>query len=84
MAADLGALLRTAPPLLTLGVVVFGLGGLADVVYHASPVAWTPTLDGYLGADGEIAHLVLFAGMALVVLGLVATGLRTVRSYPPV
>jgi hypothetical protein len=70
---------RAIAPLLGIGVLVFGTGDLADVLYHSAPAAWQPTLEAYLGTDGELAHLALFAGMVLVVAGLIQTGLRAGR-----
>ncbi len=55
---------------LTAGLVVFSAGGLLDLAFHFAPAAWLTVLTAYLGEDGEVAHLITFAGMALVVVGL--------------
>ncbi len=77
---ELWVRLRAVPPILALGVVVFGLGSLADVFYHAAPATWLPVIETYLGADGELAHLTLFVGMTIIVAALVQAGLRASRS----
>ncbi len=62
--------------LLRIGAVVFGLGSALDLVYHASPPAFAAWLEGFAGPDAERVHLVIMAGMALIVLGLLAEGIK--------
>lgn len=65
---------RRAP--LLLGPLVFGLGGVLDLVYHVAPTKEVPWLFAWLGPDGEVAHLMTFAGMVFVVASLVFSGVR--------
>jgi hypothetical protein len=57
------------PRLMQVGLVVVGLGGAADVLHHALPVA-ALDLAPYLGHEGGVAHAVTFAGMVVTMLGL--------------
>ncbi len=68
---------RGVSPPLALGVVVLAVGSLVDVVYHATPAVLRPAWETLPGVGGELAHLAIFAGMTLVVLGLLELGVRT-------
>jgi hypothetical protein len=65
--------------LLRVGLLVFVLGSGLDLLYHGSPAGWAPSLEAYVGPDGHRAHLVIMAGMLVIVLGLVAQGLAAGR-----
>jgi hypothetical protein len=59
------------PALARLGLMILTAGMLGDVVYHSLPVLSEPLL----GSDGLRAHLVIFAGMLLVMSGVLRRGL---------
>ena len=59
--------LRTMPLLLHVGLGVLLGGALADLVYHALPA----TTAEQIAIFGASAHLVTFAGMVLMSIGLV-------------
>lgn len=61
---------------LLLGALVFGLGGALDIICHVAPVNGLSWLFARLGPDGEVAHLITFVGMVLVVASLVFVGVR--------
>ena len=68
---DLAAL----PGTVRLGLGVSAIGGAADLVTHASFSA------GSAGNGTELsAHLVTFAGMVLVLAGVVVDGVRQTRA----
>ncbi len=75
----LWAEVRSLPLRLKLGLVVFGAGSVLDLIYHASPAQ---SLDRYLGVDGVGAHLTIFAGMVVILLGVFTQGLEKSRSSP--
>lgn len=58
------------PRLMRLGLLVFALGGLLDMLYHAVPVDWAIRLSVYLGEEGILAHGITFIGMVLTLSGL--------------
>lgn len=62
-----------------VGLAVFALGGLLDLVYHTLPPGPQALAERYLGTDGSYAHLVTFVGMLLIALALVAAA-RQARS----
>jgi hypothetical protein len=64
------------PVLMRLGLAVFGVGGLADLLYHA-----LPPQRGLLGAGPFWAHAVTLVGMVLTMLGILTAG-RWKRSRP--
>lgn len=55
------------------------LGGLADVVAHLGLPAEAGHAHGFSAAEVE-AHLIVFVGMVLVLLGVVIDGAR--RAHP--
>ena len=59
------------PPLARAGLLILAFGLVADLLYHALPVLTAPLL----GNDGGRAHLILCAGMVVVIGGLVEQGL---------
>jgi hypothetical protein len=58
-----------------LGIVVLLFGAGLDLVYHVPAIVGQDTIDGYLGENGFLAHLVTFIGMAVTLFGVVAAGL---------
>ena len=77
-----GHSLRGLPGAVRLGLAVVGFGAFADLVTHlgvpgaaASGAAHTP--------DQVSAHLIVFAGMVLIVLGVVVDGARQSRARRP-
>lgn len=61
------------PKLMQVGIFIFYFGALLDLLYHASLPG---TLDAYLGQGGLLAHLVILAGMVMILLGVFARGLQ--------
>lgn len=61
------------PALGRLGLLVLGVGLIADLIYHASPL----TSASLFGTDGARPHLVVFVGMLVVVIGLIWQGLAS-------
>jgi hypothetical protein len=55
------------------GLVVLSAGALIDALYHAAPDS---PLGGLLGPDGSYAHLVIFAGMLIVLASVLLQGVR--------
>ena len=64
------------PLLMRLGVSVFLVGAVLDVVYHGVPQAWVGGLEPYLGDDGVRAHYVTLIGMATIMAEVFLTGIR--------
>ncbi len=58
------------PGILQVGLIVFALGAALDIVFHIAPAGWSSVLRLILGQDGHIAHLVTFAGMVIIVVGI--------------
>lgn len=78
--------LAQLPLLARLGLLVLGLGGLADVVAHleASVVEGGHAAHLHEHTPAELAaHLIGFAGMVLVLLGVVVDGVRGTRPGRP-
>ncbi len=67
------------PRLMQLGLVILVVGGALDILFHASPSAWTPSIEAYLGPDGYYAHLVTLAGMVTTLVGLFAGQIGRIR-----
>ena len=74
LAHRLGQLLSDLPLLVRVGLLVLGLGALADLAYHALPISLAPLL----GQEGLWAHLVTFVGMLITIVGLIRQGLAAV------
>jgi hypothetical protein len=71
--------LRRAPAAVQLGIGILVFGGAADVVTHLSGGAFVAGTTGH--APGELtAHLVGFAGMVVVLAGVLVDGVRRGRS----
>ena len=67
--------LAELPWLTRFGLLVLLLGAVGDLTYHAWPAAEPALLQLLLGADGYRAHLVTFAGMLVMLVGVVRQGL---------
>jgi hypothetical protein len=68
------------PLLARLGLALLAFGGLADLIAHlGAPGA----MSGAPTADQVTAHLLVFAGMVLTVLGVVVDGVRLSRARRP-
>ncbi|HEV8282500.1 MAG TPA: hypothetical protein VGQ02_11605 [Candidatus Limnocylindrales bacterium] len=75
--------LRELPVLTRVGLAVLLLGGLADLAAHVAVVGEVAGHEhGFTLAEG-LAHLVAFAGMALVLVGVVVDGVRRTRPGRP-
>jgi hypothetical protein len=69
--------LHDLPALARAGLAVMGFGGLLDLVAHVgAPVDSVASS----AADQATAHLLLFVGMVLIVLGVVVDGVRLSRA----
>ncbi len=66
--------------LLRSGIMVFILSGALDLSYHVASVFWSGSLDKFMGPDGYYTHLALFAGMVLILIGVIRT--KPVRTNP--
>ncbi len=60
-------------PILRIGITVFMIAGALDLSYHTVSAVWPGSLDRYMGPDGYYAHLALFFGMVLIVIGVIRT-----------
>ena len=67
--------LRRVPAASLVGVFVMGLGLAADVVAHLDPPVGGP--HGLVTDEQLSAHLVAFAGMVLVLAGVVVDGIQS-------
>jgi hypothetical protein len=65
--------LAQLPGLTRLGLLVLLLGAAGDLTFHALPE--TAALQPLLGGDGYYAHLVTFAGMLVMLIGVLRQGL---------
>ena len=74
-----GRSLRSLPALARAGLAVLAFGGLADLVAHLGLPAEAGHGHGFTAAEVE-AHLIVFAGMVLILLGVVVDGVR--RAHP--
>lgn len=61
---------------LLTGVLLFGLGGAADLLHHLLPAPFAATLEPLLGADAARAHLLTFVGMVVIVFAVLYRGVR--------
>jgi hypothetical protein len=66
---------RSLPALARAGLAVLAFGGLADLVAHLGLPAEAGHGHGFTAAEVE-AHLVVFVGMVLILLGVVIDGVR--------
>lgn len=71
-----------APLFLRVAVWVFAAGGLLDLSYHGLSPLWPGKLEIFLGPDGYYAHLLLFAGMVLVTIGVILSSGAARASHP--
>jgi hypothetical protein len=71
--------LRPLPILTQVGLAVLVLGGLADLAAHVAIVDQAAGHDHGFTPYQAAAHIVVFAGMVLVLLGVVADGVRRPR-----
>jgi hypothetical protein len=67
----LPVVLPTFPPTVRWGFALVLVGGLVDVAYHLAPLR--PGLDSAAGLAG---HLITLLGMVIVMVGVLAVGLR--------
>ena len=67
------------PVLARLGLLILACGLFADLAYHSLPTLTAPLL----GDTGVRAHLVVFAGMLVVLSGLVEQGLARPHPHSP-
>ena len=72
------------PLIARIGLIVLVLGGIADVVAHFGVAVGTPDAGHSAGhtADEIAAHLQVFVGMVLILLGVVVDGIRQTRLGP--
>jgi hypothetical protein len=68
---------RLLPSASQAGLAVLGFGILYDLVLHAG-AGFDHHHDGMSGPEIS-AHLVIFAGMVLLLLGVVVDGVRSIR-----
>jgi len=66
------------PPGSRLGLLIIGVGFVADLVAHLAP--GSDLNQAHLTSPQLSAHLVVVAGMVLVLAGVVADGIRNGRS----
>jgi hypothetical protein len=64
------------PWLLQLGLLLFGLGLAGDLAYHLMPQALAARLGWGIGLHADDPHLAIFAGMVVIVAGVLRRGLR--------
>lgn len=70
------------PVLARVGLLWLALGLLADVVAHLEAAGHVGDLHVHSPAQAS-AHLIVFAGMVLILLGVVVDGARQTRSGRP-
>ncbi len=71
--------LQALPILTRVGLAVLVVGGLADLAAHVAIVYQAAGHDHGFTPYEVAAHVVVFAGMVLVLLGVVADGVRRPR-----
>jgi len=76
-----GRSLRALPALARVGLAVLVFGGLADVVAHLGLPAEAGRGHGFSTAEVE-AHVVVFVGVVLILLGVVIDGVRRAHLGP--
>lgn len=73
--------LRAQPLLLQFGLVVFTVASGLDLLYHTTEgLGWTSVtaaLDVALGQDAYPVHVLMFAGMVLILLGVISLSGRS-------
>lgn len=67
---------RSGCTMLRSGLALLGLGGAADLLYHALPPAAARALEPWLGPVAVNAHLLTFVGMIVVLAAVLDAGLR--------
>ncbi len=72
----LAAVWQPLPPLMKAGFALLAAGGATDIGYHVVVGVHVEHLD----ATGLLAHLVVFAGMALSILGVFQSAVRSRRN----
>ena len=73
---------RRVPGTTKLGAVVIAFGLLADVVEHDVVVHTGEARIGAFALGEHLAHLIVLVGMVLVLVGIVADGIRSNRRHP--
>ena len=68
---------RPVPALSKLGVLVMAFGILNDLVEHT--LVFRAPASGGFPPEEHLAHLIIVAGMALVLAGIVRDGIRSSR-----
>ncbi len=64
--------LAELPRLMRVGLVVFMIGAVLDLLYHVAPEFWSNDLSMFLGRQGYVGHIVTLAGMLLILIGVFA------------
>ena len=64
------------PWLLQLGLLLFGLGLVGDLAYHLLSPAVGATLAQSVGLRADDPHRLIFAGMVVIVAGVLQRGVR--------
>ncbi len=59
--------------ILRTGLIIFVISGTLDLFYHTVSLFSPGMLDPFLGPDGYYVHRALFAGMVLMVIGVLQT-----------
>ncbi len=62
--------LAELPRLMRVGLVVFMIGAVLDLLYHVAPESWSNDLSMFLGREGDVGHIVTLAGMLLILIGV--------------
>lgn len=66
--------------MLKAGLMLFGAAGLTDLAYHSVEAAglhdWTGRMETVVGQDAYPIHVLLFLGMLLIWVGIMAGGRR--------
>ncbi len=68
------------PGLFKLGLTLFFLAGMLDLTYHAVSMFYPNMLDPFFGPDGYYAHVLLFVGMLVTIIGV--TQIKASHSEP--
>jgi hypothetical protein len=68
---------RRLPVMARTGLAVLVVGGVADLLAHVGTLAATDAHHGHGFTPGELAaHVVVFVGMVLILVGVVVEGVR--------
>lgn len=73
---------RSFPLLTRIGVAILVLGGLADVVAHLEAAGHADHLHDHTASE-LAAHLIVFVGMVVILLGVVLDGVRRTHRGQP-